>query len=187
MALEATFRTLSVQIRKLCDILNAVQLTAGDRPLRRGAALADELENTVLDMLGSLEEASAASRTAEKAVAAMDLARARRALAQCQDIFHGIARQFANDLVSYEKLRSLSTLGSERGGEWKAWAGSMQDAIAECREPIEQTTKSLAACWQELAERLGMTNVSVTATNIGQQITTAADVDGKEFEREGVT
>ena len=52
MALEATFRLLFVQIRKLCDTLNAILLTVGDKPTNRGAVLADELENTILDMLG---------------------------------------------------------------------------------------------------------------------------------------
>jgi hypothetical protein len=187
MALEATFRELFVQVRKLHDILNAVLLTVGDKPTRRGAALVDGLENTVLDMLGLVENARTAARAAEKAVAApMDLDRARRALAKCQEHFHRLEMQFANELVSYEKLKNLASLGSERGGEWKAWAGSMKDAIEECRHPLEEVGKALIACWQELAERLGMTNLSVNATNIGQQITTSAS-DLRDPEKEGVT
>ncbi len=187
MALEATFRTLFVQIRKLCDTLNAVLLTVGDKPPRRGSALVDELENTVLDMLGLAEDARTAARLAEKAVASpLDLDRARRALAKCQENFHRVEQQFSNELVSYEKLKDLANLGNDRGGEWKPWSGSMKDAIEQVRQPLEETSKAIAACWQELAERLGMTNVSVNATNIGQQITTPAS-EVRDLEQEGVT
>jgi len=187
MALESTFRALSIQIRKLCDILNAVQLTAGDRPVRRGAALADELENAGLDLLGRLEEAGAAARAARAAVAAMDLERARRSLAKCQEIFHGVEQQFGNELASFDRLSGLMALGVERGGEWKAWAGSMNAAIGEVRAPLGDVSLALTSCWQELAERLGMTNVSVTATNIGQQIAATPGTEAREFEQEGVT
>jgi hypothetical protein len=169
MALETTFRTLFVQLRKLCDTLNAVLLTVGDKPPNRGAVLADRLENTVLDILGLAEDARSAARTAEKAVGApMDMDRARRALAACQENFHRLQQQFSNELVSYERLKDLASLGSDRGGEWKPWAVSMKDAIEQGRPPLEETSKALAACWQELVEHSGTTSISVTTT--GQRI-----------------
>jgi hypothetical protein len=173
MALEPTFRALFVQVRKLCDTLNAILLTVGDKPPERGAALADELENTILDMLGLAEDARTTARTAEKALASpMDLDRARRALTKCQENFHRLEQQFSNHLVSYEKLKNLATLGRERGGEWKPWAGSMKDAIEQGRQPLEETSKALAACWQELVEHSGTTSISVS--NTGQRIITRA-------------
>jgi hypothetical protein len=169
MALEATFRALFIQTRKLCDTLNAVLLTVGDQPQNRGAMLADELENSVLDILGLAEDARSAARIAEKAVAhPMDLERARRALAKCQESFHRVEEQYAIELVSYEKLANLTTLGSDRGGEWKPWAGSMKDAIEQGRQPLAEASKALAACWQELVERSGGTSISVM--NTGQKI-----------------
>jgi hypothetical protein len=169
MALEATFRTLFVQIRKLGDTLNAVLLTVGDKPANRDAVLVDELEDTVLDMLGLIEDARTAARTAEKTVELpLDLDRARRALARCQDNFLRVERQFSNDLVSYEKLKNLTSLGVDRGGEWKAWTGSMKDAIEQARQPIEETSRALAACWQELVEHNGTTSISLV--NTGQKI-----------------
>jgi hypothetical protein len=171
MALEATFRTLFRQTRKLCDTLNAILLTVGDKPANRGAMLADQLENTVLDTLGLAEDARTAARAAEKAVnSPMDMDRARRALSKCQENFHRVEQQFSIDLVSYEKLKNLASLGTDRGGEWKAWAGSMKDAIEQGRAPIEETSKALAACWQELVEHSGTTSISVT--NTGQKIIT---------------
>jgi len=185
MALEATFRALFFQMRKLCDTLNAIQLTAGDRPRNRGAMLADELENTVLDILGLAEDARTAARVGEKAVAhPTDTERARRALAKCQETFHRVEEQFANELVSYEKLTNLASLGSDRGGEWKSWAGSMKDAIEQGRQPIAETSKVLAACWLELVEHSGQTSISVTTT--GQKII-ARDGLKEELLRERMT
>jgi hypothetical protein len=141
----------------------------GDKPPDRGAALVDELENTVLDMLGHAEDARTAARLAEKSVASsVNTDRARRALAKCQDRFHELDRQYSNQLASYGKLKDLTSLGRERGSEWKPWAGSMKDAIEQVREPIEESSKALAACWQELVEHGGTTSISVS--NTGQRI-----------------
>ena len=160
MALEAAFRDLSVRLHHLHDALNALQVKLGDKPIDDEPALADGLETAVLDILGLAEDARTAARVAEKAVASpMDMDRARRALAKCQENFHRVEQQFSNGLVSYEKLNNLASLGSERGGEWKPWAGSMKDAIEQGRQPLEETSKALAACWQELVEHSGTTSI----------------------------
>lgn len=173
MALENTFRALFVHTGKLYDMLNAVLLTVGDKPPRPGAALADALENSILDMMGHLQEARGEAQKAQKAVSAqIDLDRARRALAKCQENFHRVEQQFSTELVSYEKLKDLASLGSTRGGEWVHWANSMKHGIEQCRGPLEETANALTACWQELAERVGTTNISVSTRNIGQKIVT---------------
>ena len=178
MALEATFRSLSVNLRKLRDTLNAVLLTVGDRPPEPGAALADGLENAVLDLIGTLEEARPAANAATKAVGpAKDLDRARRALARCQHLFHDVEQSFSKELVSYEKLRNLASLGNSRGGEWKHWAASMKDAIEQARQPIDETSKSLATCWHELAEHSGNTSISIRTQNVGQQTHLSRNLD----------
>jgi len=160
VALEAAFRDLSVRLHHLHDALNALQVKLGDKPIDDEPALADGLETAVLDILGLAEDARTAARVAEKAVASpMDMDRARRALAKCQENFHRVEQQFSNGLVSYEKLNNLASLGSERGGEWKPWAGSMKDAIEQGRQPLEETSKALAACWQELVEHSGTTSI----------------------------
>ncbi len=69
--------------------------------------------------------------------------------------------------MSYENLKELARLGSERRA-WLPWANTVKFGIDQCRPALEQTSKALAACWQELAERLGM--VSVSVQTIGQQI-----------------
>ena len=187
MALEATFRHLSVSLHKLHDALNALHVTVGDKPPDDEAALADGLENAVLDMMGTLHEARKSAAEARRAVGTpIDLDRARRALTGCQRRFHRMEQQFASELVSYEKLRELARLGRARRREWIPWANSTKAAIEQCREPIELTSKALACCWQELAERLGTTNISMQATNVGQQITLPRS-RVEDLEAEGVT
>ncbi len=186
MALEATFRELSVCLHHLHDALNEVQVTLGDKPSDDELALADGVETAVLDLMGTLHETRRAALDARKAVGhPPDLDRARRELALCQERFHRIEQQFASELVSYEMLRELARLGAERRA-WLPWASAVKQGIEQCRQPLEQTSTALASCWQELAERLGTMNISVQATNVGQQISLprSSIVD---LEAEGVT
>ena len=187
MALEATFRELLSELRKLQDTLVAVRLTVvEDKPVRGDAALVDQFEDTILDIMGTLEEGLKAARSAQKAVELpTNLDNARRALTICQERFHRIEKQFATELVSYEKLKDLASLGSERRGEWLPWSNSVKEGIEQCRQPLDGASKALAACWQEIAERVGMTSVSVQSTNIGQKIVSRLE-DSAEMVREAV-
>jgi hypothetical protein len=168
VALEATFRELTVCLHHLHDALNALQVTLGDKPPDDEAALADGVETVVLDLMGTLHEARRGALNARKAVGhPVDLDRARRSLTSCQERFHRIEQQFAADLVSYEKLKELARLGKERR-LWLAWSGTVKQGIQQCQSPLEQTSQALAACWQELVEHSGTTSISVK--NTGQRI-----------------
>lgn len=183
MALEVTFRNLSVSVDMLHDALNTLHVMLGDKPVGPELAVIDGLENALLDTLGELHEARKAALDARKAVGPQtDLDHARRALTICQQKFHRIEQQFSS-LVSYEKLRELVRLG-EKGNEWRSWINSTRHDIEQCRQPMECTSKALADCWQELAERLGMVNLSVHT--IGQQIN-MQESSAKTMEPEGMT
>lgn len=187
MALEAIFRELSKQLHQLHDALHALSVTVGDRPEDHGAALADDLDNTVLDLVGVLYQARKAALNSRLAVTPpVDLDRTRRALTICQKRFLHLEQDFAAKLISYDKLRALARLGGERGGEWLHWAGSAKEGIEQCRPPLEAVRVAIAACWQEVAERVGMTSITVQATNIGQKIDKEA-LQSAEIMREGVT
>lgn len=186
MALEAIFRDLSIRLHHLHDALNALQVTLGDKPPEEESALADGVETAVLDLMGALHEARKAAVNARKAVGhPLDLDRSRRALTICQERFHRIEQQFAADLVSYEKLTELARLGKARPA-WMPWSNAVRQGIEQCRSPLEQTNSALAACWQELAERLGSVNISMQATNVGQQIAVPRSRT-EDLEAKGVT
>ena len=99
-----------------------------------------------------------------------DVDSARHALAACQERFQRIEQVFAAQLVSYEQVNDLTSFGKERRGEWPSWVTSVKQGIEHCRHPLEEAGKALAECWQEIAERAGMTSISVRTTSIGQKI-----------------
>ena len=186
MALEATFLDLSVSLHQLLDAVNELLVGLGDTPRGEESALADGVEMKVLDRKGKLQEARKAAVLARKAVEPpVDMDQARRTLTACQQSFHHIEQLFASELVSYEKLTELAVFASERRA-WLPWSSVVKQGIEQCRQPLEQSSRALASCWQELAERLGTTSISVHAKNVGQQITVPRSA-AEELEIEGVT
>lgn len=186
MALETIFRQLSLALHKLYDALGALQVTVGDTPPNDEVALADGLENTVLDMMGTLHEIRKVALEAQKAVThPTDLDSARHDLTQCQERFHSIEQQFAADLASYENLNQLVQLAKARR-PWIPWTKAFSQGIEQCRRPFDEASRALSCCWQELAEHLGNVNISMKATNVGQQITVAKS-KVEDWEIEGVT
>jgi hypothetical protein len=186
VALEATFRDLSVSLHHLHDALNALQITLGDKPPDDESAVADGLEGAVLDLMGTLHEVRKAALKGKKAVGHPGgLDSARRAITLCQERFHRIEQQFASDLVSYEKLRELARLGTERR-PWVSWSIAVKQGIEQSRQPLEEVSRALARCWQEIAEHAGATSVSVRTTSVGQKII-ARQSEGKDLSYERIT
>jgi hypothetical protein len=186
MALEATFRQLAVALHKLHDAFEALQVTVGDTPPNDEIALADGLENKVLDMMSTLRQIREFSSEAQKAVThPVELDNARHALTKCQKRFHQLEQQFTEELLSHDHLKEVTRVGRERRG-WMPWSNSIRKGIEQCRESLESTSAPFAECWPELAERLGSVNISMKATNVGQQIAVGKP-KAEDWEIEGVT
>ena len=166
MALDAAFRELCAQLHTLREALTSLRTTAvEDKPLRGDVVLVDAFGDAADNLLGWLEEALLAAREAEQAVARpTDLDQARRALTICQERFNRIAHRFAADLFLYERIAELVRLGRARGGEWRAWATSVREALDWCRQPLFEVNEALFRCWQELVERVGTPSLTVHAT-----------------------
>jgi hypothetical protein len=176
MALEKTFRELSGVLHRLRDRVQELRLSVvEDRPPTNDAVVVDKFEYAVEDILGWVNEAIQLAKAAEQAVGhPMDLDQARHALTTCQERFQRMEQVFSKNLVSYECLKDLTSVGTERRGEWPSWVTSVKQGIEHCRRPVEDAGKVLAECWQEIAARTGTTSISVRTTNIGQKITTSA-------------
>ena len=168
MALETVFRELQVRLQFMDGTLAMLQKTLEDRPPNQGSALVDDLENIVLDMTGMLHNMRKAGSLARRRVGhPLDLDGARQALTRCQESFYRMENEFSGSLMAYNKLKELSRLGA-RGGEWPSWAIRTRQDIEQCRQPLQELSKALVACWQELVEHGGRTSISVT--NTGQRI-----------------
>lgn len=151
-------------------MVNALHITIEDKPQHDEAALADDMADKVLELLGCIHEAQSGAVKACKTLrSSADLNATRRALMACQNQFHKIDRSYSTDLASFDKLKELLRVGS-RGAEWTAWAWGTKLAIEQCLPPLQQVNEAFAPCWQELTDRLGTTNISVTATNVQRKV-----------------
>ena len=186
MPIESTFRELTASLQKLNDVANALHITLEDKPQHDEAAVADDMADKTLELLGLLHDARRAALRARQSLKhPADLDKARRFLTVCQKQFHQIEQSYSANLAAYDKLRELVRVGG-RSKEWTGCASSTKEGIEECRLPLEAASKSLAACWQELAERLGTMNISIQSRNVGQEIS-VPKAKAKELEVEGVT
>ena len=182
MGLEKTFQHLATQSQKLNDALNELCVSIGDHPREGDVVLTDMLADAVEDLLGWQAELEGAAAEAQRAVGhPLDLDRARRALALCQEQLNRSSKRFSSEITAYERMEALTGLGRERGGEWQDWADIVKETIDRCQEAMYDVNDALFQCWQEMTERLGLTTVSVHSTNIGQQVTVPKE---QEYARE---
>ncbi len=188
MALEKTFREFSMQLRRLRDRLQELRVTVvEDKPSKNDAVIVDRFEYAVEDLLGSVEEMVAKARQAQQAAGyPVDMEQARQALTQCQEQFHRLEQNFSGNLVSYERMKDLTGFGSERRGEWPSWVTSVKQGIEQCRQPMEDARKGMAECWQEIAEKMGTTSISVRTTTVGQKIM-AGTAEDKLRQKAGIS
>jgi hypothetical protein len=176
MALEATFRNLTTCLHKVNDMMNALHITM-EEPEHAEAAVADDLTDKTLELLGMVYEAERVAVDARRALGdPPNMDQARRSLAACQERFHQIEHRFSADLSSYKTLKELARVGG-RSRQWAAWANSATQGIEQCRQPLEQASEALAACWQELVEHGGGTSISIRTENLGQKILAKANRD----------
>lgn len=186
MALETTFRDLWARLNDLIEVLNEFHVSVGFTPPHDETAVADDLGEASLHLIGILHESLGPVVQARQAVSIHpDLDRARKALAISQEYFNQFERDFPALLASYKQLTELARLAIERP-EWTHWTANMKQGIEDCREPMAAVRMAIAACWQELAERVGMNSVSVHNTSIGQKIV-AKPSEGNDVRYERMT
>lgn len=178
MSLRTEFQGLCAQLESLDETLSRLRTAIDDHPRTNAAPhLLDAIGDAVEDTRGWLEEALAlaspltAPQEQGRAANGFDVNRARQVLVFCQEQFNRIMSRFTFDLVSYDRVAQLVRLGRERRGEWQTWAELVKQELEGCQQQLYDTNQALFRCWLEIAERVGMTSVSVHTTTIGQQVT----------------
>ena len=159
MALEAAFCDLTARLGTLREELIDLRTTVlEDKPLHGEVVLVEVLSDAIDEMLGWLEEALTDATIGRQAVEDdLNVHRARRALAACQDRYLQIMRRFTLDLVSYDHLAEMMRFGQRQGREWRAWTQSAGAALAASHRTIFDVQEALCRCWQELAECVSIT------------------------------
>jgi hypothetical protein len=170
--IEASFQVVVERCGYVCERVSELRMTViEDRPLRDVVKLVDHIGDTVEDLLGGAEEMREAAAAAQRAVVhPMDHEEALRSLTACHKKYNGCAIRFFSELVSYETVDEVISLGSARGGEWQAWANLVKETLKQCQKTLFDVNEALLECWQAVAERAGMQAVTVQTTSIGQQI-----------------
>jgi hypothetical protein len=190
VSLRLEFQSLGTQLERQDEVFSDLRRLLDDHPSKGDKVLLlDAFGDAVDDLLGWLEESMQACAPLLPSEPGgieqdFDINLARQALVVCQDQFNRQMHRFSFDLVSYEKVGQLLQLGRDRGGEWQTWARGIKMELEGCQQHLYLTNQALFRCWLEIAERIGMTSVSVRATNVGQQITVPQN---QELTAEGMT
>jgi hypothetical protein len=179
MAIEQAFGELQHHLRRLQEALEALGTTVDeDRPRHDDVIVASRLSDDLLAARGLLEEALEAADEAIGVVGyPLDGDRARRALTLCQQQYHRFAHALSFELAAYDRLDDLMSVAKKRGRGWLDWTGVVRQALEQCKMLSEEVANGLFLCWQELAERIATTSVSIRNTAIGQQVTAAEHQD----------
>jgi len=182
MALEAAFDDLGLRMRAALEALLELRVTVvEDRPLHGEAALVDGWGDAVEDLVGAAREAVEAADEARRYTGPPpDIDRARRSLSACHERAGRVARAFWSDLASFQRVRDLTRLARRRKGEWLAWSEGVRVALERCHAPLRETDAALLRCWQEIAERVGMTSMTFHASTVGYQVVPPAPVGASD-------
>jgi hypothetical protein len=178
MALETTFRKLDSAVSELTARLEQFRLgVVEDVPVPGELALADRMADMLDEMIGWAAECATGAR--EGTIAAghpPQMHAIAVAITTCQDAYLKLSGGYAESLGGRSLLGDLAAVGRERGGPWRAWARSVGNDIAELEGLLADVLTALFACNREVAERVDMNSVTVSSTNIGQQISPPAEI-----------
>ncbi len=164
--MEEKFQSAIQQCRLLCEVLSELRMTiVEDRPLKGVVRLVDHIGDSVDALFGSASEMQEALIEAHRAIEPpVHAEQTRQALATCLAKTKDFATNFFFDLASYETVIEIISLGTSKGGEWKAWADLVQETISRCQQTFFTVNFALCECWHALAERVETLAISVRAT-----------------------
>jgi hypothetical protein len=140
-----------------------------DRPHGEATLLVDRLCDEADDGLGAIEDGLTA---VARALAAPDDVRAGgRALAVAHEQLARVERDFWECIGSFERRRELQSLARRHGGEWAAWAQSVDDGVGRIPRVLALADEELRHAWAELVEHAVPTSIAMSTSEVGQQIT----------------
>jgi hypothetical protein len=170
MTLEGMFMDLATKWERLVEelehgLLWSVMETKPDEE----HALATHYVDAATDLIAAARLGLAACQTA--ADGNTSLGQSGKSLLCCQQQYNSVVELFDSTMASYARIRKIKRFGSEKRNAWRDWAAQVCKAVERCRQPIDDLNRAIFNCWQEVADRVGTSSVSVQTTNIGQQIT----------------
>lgn len=190
MSLERTLQTLTTHLRALAERAAALTLTVReDHPADRDPHLIDQLEEGCQALEDRLAEAFDVGPLQDLAVAAEtgDGRRLLGALASTHELVLALHEDVAVALAPGDRWAELAELARGRRRAWQAWAEVVGAGLEGLHYQLSEIQRALLDSWRELGERLLAGGVSVSATNIGQQIRLDGERDDIDNTLRGVT
>jgi hypothetical protein len=169
MTLEGNFKELAAKWERLVEELEHGLLwsVTETRP-NEEHTLATHYIDAATDLIAAAREGLAVCQIAVNGD--LSLAQAGKSLLRCQEHYHSIAEMFNSKMASYGRIRKIKRFGSEKRKAWREWASRVCEAVERCRLPIDDLNRAIFNCWQEVADRVGSSAITVHATSVGQKI-----------------
>ncbi len=154
VGLDRALKKLQVAVRDATGVANELRVNvAEDHPLTDEVHLVRQLDDRVTELIGRLREAAAALvpvTPGEKISPALD--GVGRALLDCQSALDTATADYWNTIHTYDMYVEIERLARLRRGEWRAWAGTVNDAIERCEPALANATHKLHACWAAVVD-----------------------------------
>jgi hypothetical protein len=151
-----------------------------DRPLGQATMLVESIGDDVDDGLAAVEEAVGAVTGALQD--SEDLRAGGRALGVVHSRLAQASDRYWLNIASVTRQRELQSLARRHGGEWMAWARSVQDAHGRLPTGITAANEELGHAWSDLVERAASGS---TSSNIGQHASASGAGAGSGAELRG--
>ena len=168
MTLKSSFQDLAEKLDRLRATFEELlqwAITQG-KPEHEDHVLVNRYDDATNDLIGLIEEAIAAVQLGLQAVeGAASVGKARNALIVCQAAINKVSKRYFSEMVSFEALKALDSLAKERRKHWPQWVSGVNDALDQCRAPIEEVSRALFECWQEVSEPINLISIGMTATS----------------------
>jgi hypothetical protein len=185
MSLEVAFELLRNRLVSLSGEVEELRINAtdffpsvpsdgqpnGEDQSHRAPSPVESLGENALALSGDLREASTALEKGLTAIRApRNLQQAQASLIDVNCYLNDAAGRCRNDINASMTLQVLSQVAKELGGGWPEWLTLVHTIIRTISDKFLETWQALCQCWEELADKLSSSSVSVQTTNIGQQI-----------------
>jgi hypothetical protein len=132
----------------------------------------EELGHQFLEFDAAVRDANSAAGAARYVVeASIDIQRLRRYLTACMQALESALTRL--DEQSGDGIRVLDDVRFEDEWHQDQWRKLMSELInwmGECRVRLSGSRQALTLVWEEIADRAGATNLSVSTTNVGLQL-----------------
>jgi len=132
----------------------------------------EELGHRFLEFDATVREANTSALEAREVADGLDLKRMNRSLAGCMRSLESALGHL--DAQSEEASHAVEDVRFDdewHQDQWQKLMSELSSWIKECRVRLSASRQALMLVWEEIADRSGAANLTVSTTNVGLQLT----------------